>query len=91
MTDLFSDKSILSIEKLDEHPNWCMYFDGAVNLHRNGIRAILISLVGAHFFMAVKLRFPYTNNIARSAVCIASLEVALDTDVKDLEVYNDPS
>lgn len=43
MTDLFPDESILNIESEEEHTNWRMYFDWAVNLHGRGIGTILIS------------------------------------------------
>ncbi|XP_057993033.1 uncharacterized protein LOC131174022 [Hevea brasiliensis] len=36
---------------------WEIYFDGAVNLSGNGIGAVLISLDGKHFPIAIKLRW----------------------------------
>lgn len=88
MTGLFSDESILIIEQR-KHPNRRMYFDGAVNVHENGIRAILMSPSGAHFPVGFKLRFPCTNNIAEHEACIVGLETALYMNVKHLQVYGE--
>lgn len=62
-----------------------MDFDGVVNIHGNGILAILISLAGAHYPIAIKLRFPYTNIMAEYEAWIAGLEAAWGMNVKDLE------
>lgn len=74
----------MNIEKEKGHPNWRVYFDGTINVHGSEIRAILISLAGAHFPMAFKLRFLCTNNMAEYEVCIVSLEAVLDMNVKEL-------
>lgn len=65
-----------------------MYFDGTVNVHGNGIWAILISPAGAHYPVVITLRFPRTN-VAVYEACIVSFEAALDMNVKGLEVYGD--
>lgn len=39
--------------------------------------------------MAIKLRFPCTNNMAEYGGCIVGLKAALDMNVKNLEVYRD--
>lgn len=64
-----------------------MYFDGMINVHGSIIGAILISLTGAHYPLAIKLIFPYTNKIVEYESSIAGHEAALDMNVKDLEVY----
>lgn len=87
MTDLLLDEFILNIGTEKEHSNWRIYSDGAVNIHGIGIGVILISLVGAHYLVATKLRFSCTNSTAEYEACIAGLEAALDMNVKDLEVY----
>lgn len=71
MIDLFIDEFVLNIETQKEYPNWRIYFDGAVNVHWNG-GAILISLVGAQFPVAIKLRFPYTSNMTEYEACSVS-------------------
>lgn len=80
----------MNIEKEKGHPNWRVYFDGTINVHGSEIRAILISLAGAHFPMAFKLRFLCTNNMAEYEVCIVSLEAVLDMNVKDCNFMKTP-
>lgn len=89
MTDFAPGESILSIDTEEEHTNWRMYFNEAVIVHRNGIRAILSSPAGVHFPVVVKFRFPCTNNMTEYEACIARLEAVLNMNVKDLEVYGD--
>ena len=47
----FPDEEINSIEEEihDNDPVWKLYFDGAVNKNRVGIRAVLISPNGCHY------------------------------------------
>lgn len=63
MTDLLLDESNLNTKTEEEYPNWHLNFDGAVNVNRNRIGAILISPTGAHSLIATKLKFPDINNI----------------------------
>lgn len=53
-TNIFLVESILS-ETEEEHPNWGMLRSSKYSRQRN--RSHLISLVGAHLLVAVKLRF----------------------------------
>ena len=55
----FPDEEILDI-KLGA---WKMYFDGVVNQYGNGIGVLLITPVGSHVPLAVKLNFEATNNM----------------------------
>lgn len=64
-----------------------MYFDGVVNVHENRIRGILISPIGAHVSMAIKLSFLCANNMAEYEAGVAGLEAILVMNVKDLVVY----
>ena len=66
----FSDKKILDVEL----GTWKMYFDGAINQYRNGIRVLLITLKGFHIPLAIKLNFEATNNIVEYEACIAGME-----------------
>ncbi|XP_058003733.1 uncharacterized protein LOC131180132 [Hevea brasiliensis] len=77
-----NDYEALDFKFLDEYINvvgddaegpddvWEMYFDGAVNLSGNGIRAVLVAPDGKHFPIAVKLRFYCTSNVAEYEACI---------------------
>lgn len=66
-----------------------MYFDGAVNIHDNGIVVVFISTVGAHFQVTMQLKFSFTNNIPKQEACITGLKMDLDMSIKDLEVFKD--
>ena len=68
---------------------WKMYFDGAVNIHGNGVGAVLVSPKGEQFPIAVKLAFDCTNNMAEYEACITGLKTAISLGVKFLEVYGD--
>lgn len=47
-----------------------IHFEGAINTHKNGIGAILIFPTSAHFMVAIKLKFPCTNKVAKYKACI---------------------
>lgn len=66
-----------------------MYFDGLVNVHGNGIGAVLISSAGAHFPVATQLKFFCTNNTREYEAYITGVKTALDINIIDLEVYGD--
>lgn len=86
--DFFPDESIMSVESEEAQPKWRMYLDGAVNIHGNGIGAVIICPIAAHS-RRKKLKFPCTNNIAEYKACIIGLKEALDMSIKDLEVFAD--
>ncbi|XP_058003987.1 uncharacterized protein LOC131180654 [Hevea brasiliensis] len=74
-----------------EGPNdvWEMYFDEAVNLAGNGIRAVLVAPDEKHFPITIKLRFGCTNNVAEYEACVSGLQAAIEMKIKKLEVYED--
>ena len=57
--------------------SWKMYFDGATNQNRSGIRALLISPKGAHILFCGRLNFLATNNATEYEACIMGLQAAL--------------
>jgi len=79
---------VLSVEegKLDW---WIMYFDGAINVCGNGAGAMIISPDKKHYPVLVKLQFGCTNNMAEYEACILGLEVALELNIKKIDVYGD--
>ncbi|XP_039171789.1 uncharacterized protein Mb2253c-like [Eucalyptus grandis] len=81
----FLDERILAVA----NDKWTMYFDGAVNLSSSRTGVVLISLTGQHYPVAAKLIFPCTNNISEYEACIISLQLAIDMNVKNLQVYGD--
>lgn len=62
---------------------------GAVNVHGNGVGALLISPTGANFLVATLLKFPSINKLVKYEACIIGLKGPLDMSFKDLEVYRD--
>ncbi|XP_047261146.1 uncharacterized protein LOC107869086, partial [Capsicum annuum] len=68
---------------------WKLYFDGAVNVKRVGIGAVLVSPTGHHHPATARLRFFCTNNTAEYEVCIMGLNMAINLDVHKLMVLGD--
>ena len=81
----FLDEDILNVEL----EAWKMYFDGAVNQYRNGIRILLITLEGSHIPSVTKLNFELTNNMAEYETCIAGMEALRVLRVKEAEVFGE--
>ncbi|XP_059312477.1 uncharacterized protein LOC132063778 [Lycium ferocissimum] len=76
-------------EESDDESGWKVYFDGAVNFKGSGIGAILVLDSGQYYLVAAKLSFSCTNNWAEYEACILGLRLALDMDVKELQVIGD--
>ncbi|KAK5776266.1 hypothetical protein PVK06_044225 [Gossypium arboreum] len=66
-----------------------MSFDGASNALGHGVGAVLVSPEGNHYPLTARLNFFCTNNIAKYEACIMGLRVAIERNVKTLEVYGD--
>ena len=66
-----------------------MSFNGASNVLGHGIGAVLVSPEGNHYSFTTRLNFFCTNNIAEYEACIMGLRVAIEQNVKILEVYGD--
>lgn len=68
---------------------WKMYFNGAVNASKNKIGAVLTSLDGKQFSIAVQLQFECTNNMTEYKACIFSLQTSLNQRIRKLKVFGD--
>ncbi|XP_070010679.1 uncharacterized protein [Nicotiana sylvestris] len=66
-----------------------MFFDGVVNFKGVGIGAVLVSKIGQHYHVSVKLKFPCTNNMVEYEACIMGLNLAIDMNIQELLVIND--
>ena len=93
---MFPDENIMraegeSKEEQSKTLKWKLYFDGAANVFGCGIGVVLVSLKGNHFPVAVRLTFPYTNNVAEYEACILGVKMALEMGIRELEVYVDSS
>ena len=88
----FADEGIRITETEEkEIPTWKLYFDGAANVCGCGIGAVLVSPEGNQFPTSARLMFPYTNNIAENEACIMGLDMAIEMEIKELEVFGDSS
>ncbi|XP_059295551.1 uncharacterized protein LOC132048886 [Lycium ferocissimum] len=87
----FLDEEIMTIEgeESEDELGWKVYFDEAVNFKGSGIEAVLVSDSGQYYPVVAKLSFNCTNNMAEYEACILGLHLALDMDVKDLQVIGD--
>ena len=88
----FPDEDLCALEAEDEEvlgDKWKMYFDGAVNMHGNGVGAVLIAPNNRQFPIALKLNFDCTNNMAEYEACICGLQAAISLKIKELEVFGD--
>ena len=66
-----------------------MYFDGAMNQYRNGIRILSITLEGSNIPLAIKLNFEATNSMVEYEACIAGMEALRELRIKEAEVFGD--
>jgi len=73
----------------DPESQWGLIFDGAVNVYGNIIRAVIVTLKGAHIPFSAKLRFDCTNNIAKYEACIMGIEEAINLRIKNIDIYGD--
>ncbi|XP_070015078.1 uncharacterized protein [Nicotiana sylvestris] len=71
------------------YDGWRMFFDGATNFKRVGIRAVLELETGQHYPISAKHRFLCTNNMAEYEACILQLNKAVDMNIQDLLVIGD--
>ena len=72
---------------------WRMYFDGEANYSGNEIGVLLIPPHGDHIPRSIRLAFfdrhPTTNNIVKYEACILGLEIALELEIRQMEVFGD--
>ena len=66
-----------------------MFFDGASNKKGYGIGILLITQDDSHTPIAIKLDFPYTNNMTEYKACKVGLKVSLKNGIQCLDVYED--
>ncbi|KAK5793539.1 hypothetical protein PVK06_034689 [Gossypium arboreum] len=89
----FPDEDLMCITENEcessKEKSWKMSFDGASNALGHGIRAVLVSPEGNHYPFTARLNFFCTNKIAEYEAYIMGLRVAIERNVKILEVYGD--
>ncbi|XP_070007497.1 uncharacterized protein [Nicotiana sylvestris] len=68
---------------------WRMFFNRTTNFKGVGIGAVSVSEIGPHYPVSAKLRFSYTNNMAKYEACIMGLNLAIDMNIQELLVIGD--
>ncbi|XP_012458284.1 uncharacterized protein LOC105779080 [Gossypium raimondii] len=70
------------------HP-WKLNFDEASNIMGNRIGPVLVSSNEDHYPFTSKLDFDCTNNMTKYKACIMGIRVAIERNIKVLELYGD--
>ena len=68
---------------------WRLFFDGAANHQGKGIGAFLKFEFDQHYPMTAKLRFNYTNNMAKYEAYVLGFKMVIDVNVHELLVIGD--
>lgn len=68
---------------------WTMFTDGSSTISAGGAGIILISPEGFKIHQALKFSFPLTNNVAEYEALIAGVKLAIELDVKILDIFVD--
>ena len=64
-----------------------MYFDGSVM--KTGAGLLFISALGEHMRYLIRLHFPASNNMAEYEALLSGLRIAIELNVKRLDVRGD--
>jgi len=68
---------------------WTMYFDGSVMKTGAGASLLFIAPLGDHMRYVICLHFPASNNMAEYEALLSGLRIAIELDVKRLDVRGD--
>ncbi|XP_075084064.1 uncharacterized protein LOC142167834 [Nicotiana tabacum] len=85
LSDEFPDKNVLFIEEL---PPWTMFFDGSARRNGAGPGVVLVSPDRQIFPFSFVLGETCSNNAAEYQALIIGLEMALDMDIIQLDIYD---
>ncbi|XP_070010657.1 uncharacterized protein [Nicotiana sylvestris] len=86
---LDEEVSLVGEDNIEAYDGWTMFFDGASNIKGVGIGAVLVTEIGQHYHVSMKLRFPCTNNMAEYEACIMGLNLSIDMNIHELLVIGD--
>jgi ribonuclease HI len=68
---------------------WTLYFDGSVMKIGASAGLLFISPLGEHMRYAVRQHFPASNNMAEYEALLCGLRIAIETDIKRLDIRED--
>ena len=89
-TQVSDEIPVLNTAHLDLNNGlWSLYFDGSKSKEGAGAGCLLIDLLGKRYFVACRLEFECTNNIAEYEALIQGLKKAIDLGAKALVVLGD--
>jgi ribonuclease HI len=74
---------------LIKHETWIMYFDGSVMKEGAGVGLVFISPLGVRMEYMVRLHFTASNNIAKYEALINDLQIAVELEIRCLEIRGD--
>jgi ribonuclease HI len=89
-TQVMTSNHVVNI--VDNHVNdeiWSLYFDGSKSREGVGVSCLLIDPKGNKTFIACRLEFDCTNNIAEYEALLQGLKKSIDLDIQCLVVFDD--
>nr|XP_027090348.1 uncharacterized protein LOC113711380 [Coffea arabica] len=86
LSDDLPDEDVLLIEI---RPPWKMYFDGAAHRHGAGAGIVFVTPDGGILLYSFTLSHHCSNNVAEYQALILGLEIAVDMEQLDIQIYGD--
>ena len=68
---------------------WQLYVDGSSNAKCSGAGVVLITPEKRAISYALRLNFPATNNDAEHEALIAGLKIAIEFNLKTIQIFSD--
>ena len=68
---------------------WTMYFDGSLMKKGASVGLVFVSPLGVRMRYMVHLYFPSSNNVVEYEVVINGLRIAIELDIRRLDVRGD--
>lgn len=77
------------LEQMQSTKAWTLFIDGSSTENSEGEGIILISPEGFKIQQALRFAFPVTNNIAEYEALIGGIKLAVELEVKILDIFGD--
>ena len=68
---------------------WTMYFDESLMKKGAGVGLVFVSTLGVRMRYMVRIHFPCSNNVAEYEALINGLRIAIELDIRRLDVCGD--
>ena len=66
-----------------------MYFDGSLMKKGTGAGLVFVSPLGVRMRYMVRIHFPSSNNVAEYEALINGLRIAIELDIRWLDIWGD--